>query len=506
MKSNKLEQLLNLVQSLTKAEKAQFTKQASLWRGKQSKTYLELYRFLLKQTRYGEAVEVAVARKFSHVKQLGERYHYLYNQLLKMLRNQPKVNPRVEFFEMFENVEILREKALYKEALVEAKRAKKFGYKYEIFEGLLMLFKIENYLHSTIRSSEYVRKLDERLAEADTVLEHVNEIERLNKIYRRLMLFKRRSLNADTDLHNERQQMIRIPEADLNFPTKTFTAGRSHAYILVVINRIEVSAAKKLASYTAHLENYERHPQMKEFVIDYISANLNCALAYFYAEMYDEMQKCLQVAEALRYESPRCETIFVRFSHSFTIKYYGYIAHDSDKLRKYLDDFDKIYTKYQSHINRTDFKVWLFMHATGRAYLKDWSKADELTDLVLTMKLSVRADVDLAARLLKLVCSYEANGQIVDKYLKGTARSLYLHFYKHKFPFNIELNFCSLFSGCEVGRTIPRSKFEEFKQTYDSYEFAKYSETLLTNYFDYQGWFESKLKTPPRPQAAAAPA
>ena len=125
-------ELFKLIKSLTKSEKRFFKLSSSLQSGE--KNYLKIFDYIEKQTEYDEYELKKAFEGETFIKHLPSEKNHLYKLILKSLRSyysEPSVNSTLK--QEIKNIEILYNKALYKECEKFVSRAKQTAKKFEKF-------------------------------------------------------------------------------------------------------------------------------------------------------------------------------------------------------------------------------------------------------------------------------------------------------------------------------------------------------------------------------------
>ena len=125
-------ELFKLIKSLTKSEKRFFKLSSSLQSG--DKNYLKIFDFIERQPNYDENELKKVFKGETFIKHLPSEKNHLYKLILKSLRSyysEQSVDSTLK--QEIKNVEILYNKALYKECEKFVSRAKETAKKYEKF-------------------------------------------------------------------------------------------------------------------------------------------------------------------------------------------------------------------------------------------------------------------------------------------------------------------------------------------------------------------------------------
>lgn len=121
--------LYELIQTMTGPEKRYFKLWSSNTTGNDSSDYQVLFDILQAQTAFDDDAFKVAAKKKTTLKNLSVGKNYLYQSLLKSLRNYHSGNdPKITGLEHRMNAEILYAKGLYEHAWDELIRYKKVGY------------------------------------------------------------------------------------------------------------------------------------------------------------------------------------------------------------------------------------------------------------------------------------------------------------------------------------------------------------------------------------------
>ena len=129
-------ELFQLIKSLTKSEKRYFKLSSTLQSGE--KNYIKLFEAIENQFIYDEEAIKFLFKKETFIKHLPSEKNHLYNLILKSLRNFYTDNSADAILqELLRNIELLYNKALYKECIKNINKAKSIAYNYEKYYFLL---------------------------------------------------------------------------------------------------------------------------------------------------------------------------------------------------------------------------------------------------------------------------------------------------------------------------------------------------------------------------------
>ena len=173
---NKKGNLFYLIHSLNKSEKRYF--KIFCFSQKLGKNYLRLFDAIVKQEVYDEAAirKIFVQEKFS--KQLHVTKNYLYQLILKSLRNfHHKSSPMAEVRSCIHHIELLFDRELYDHCHYEIKKAEKIAEKYELAIYLVEIAAWKRKLHLArqSRDPQLINPLIKQEAEAIQQLAQINQ-------------------------------------------------------------------------------------------------------------------------------------------------------------------------------------------------------------------------------------------------------------------------------------------------------------------------------------------
>ncbi len=197
-------ELFKLIKSLTKSEKRFFKLTSSLQSG--DKNYLKIFDFIEKQTYYDEQELKDEFNDETFVKHLPSEKNHLYKLILKSLRayySEQSVNSTLK--QEIKNVEILYNKALYKECEKFVVRAKQTAEKYEKFYYWFELINWEKrLLESAYEAGEFSTDLDKLVAEEEMVIAKLRNLAEYTVIYSKINLIFR----SGGFTRNERERQL----------------------------------------------------------------------------------------------------------------------------------------------------------------------------------------------------------------------------------------------------------------------------------------------------------
>jgi hypothetical protein len=184
-------ELFKLINSLSKSEKRFFKLSSSLQSG--DKNYLKIFDFIEKQSKYDEDELKQHFKKERFVQHLPSEKNHLYRLVLKSLRSFYSENSISSLLKQeIKNVEILYNKALFKECDKFVSRAKKIANEHEKFYYWFELISWEKkLLEEAYEAGEFGTDLDELIAEEQVVIEKLRNLAEYQVIYSKINLIFR---------------------------------------------------------------------------------------------------------------------------------------------------------------------------------------------------------------------------------------------------------------------------------------------------------------------------
>lgn len=179
-------ELFDLIKSLTKSEKRFFKLSSSLQTGE--KNYLKIFDAVDKQSEYDEAALKHQFRKETFIKHFPSEKNHLYKLILKSLRSYHSDNSVSSVLKQeLKNIEILHNKALFKECNKFLMRAKKMAIQHEKFYYLFELISWEKkLLEEALEDGQFTKDLDTLIKEEQEVIEKLRNLAAYHVLYSKI--------------------------------------------------------------------------------------------------------------------------------------------------------------------------------------------------------------------------------------------------------------------------------------------------------------------------------
>ncbi|MFT4678477.1 MAG: tetratricopeptide (TPR) repeat protein [Flavobacteriales bacterium] len=179
-------ELFDLIQSLSKSEKRFFKLSSSLQSG--DKNYLKIFDSIDKQSDYDESGIKEQFKDETFIKHFPSEKNHLYKLILKSLRAYHSDNSASSLLKQeIKNIEILYNKALFKECNKFLMRAKKMAIIHEKFYFLFELISWEKLLlEEAFEDGEFTKDLDSLIREEQEIIEKLRNLAAYHVLYSKI--------------------------------------------------------------------------------------------------------------------------------------------------------------------------------------------------------------------------------------------------------------------------------------------------------------------------------
>ncbi|TXB65367.1 hypothetical protein FRY74_08060 [Vicingus serpentipes] len=491
-------ELFQLIKSLSKSEKRYFKLTSSLQSGE--KNYMKLFDAIEEQTEYDED---AIKNKFkteTFIKHLPSEKNHLYNLILKSLRGFYADNSAASILqEQLRNIELLYNKALYKECTKYIKKAKSIAYQYEKFYFLLDLIDWEKKLiEESYSRGVFNSNLTELVKEEGECIEKLNNLAEYQKLYSKINYAIR---NKGFTRTVEEEEII---EEITNHPlikgkktalsTKAATACYSIKGMCASTNG---NFEETNNNFKKVIKIMEDNPSiMKELPKRYIKA-LNSLMYYNldtndYDTCFETINKIKSLKTATGFESIDSQLSLFTLPYNAelitNLNLGNYDTAVNDVLPKILDGIEL----YQGKLSIED--EILFYYNISRAYFgnEDYKNALKYINKVLNSNENMlRQDIFTFAQLINLIIHYElGNIDLLEYTIKSVKRFITKKETDHQFETVFLKNMSKLIkvkNPDDLTKTIENFRKELNKVTQDPYQ------KVALKYFDFIAWLDTKL-------------
>ena len=492
-------ELFQLIKSLSKSEKRYFKLASSLQSG--DKNYMKLFDAIECQSEYDEPFLKNKFSKETFIKHLPSEKNHLYNLILKSLRGFYSDKSAAAILqEQLRNIELLFNKALYKECSKLIRKAKKIAYDYEKYYFLLDLIDWEKILvEEEYSRGNFTKDLNKLVQEESDSLEKLRNIAEYQILYSQINYAIRRGGFTRSKEEKEIVQEISghhlIKGKNTALTTKAATACY---YIKGLCASTERDVDFAFDNFTKVVKIMEDNPTvMQELPKRYVKALNN--LLYVYMDR-DDWKNCFAMIEKLKglSKKPGFESIDVQlklftFSHNAELLSCIIKGDFNKAIEKVIPSILIGLEKYDGKIN-TEEEI-LFFYNISRAYFGagDFKGALKYINLVLNNKeTGLREDVYSFAKLVNLLIHYElGNYDLLDYTIKSTKRSVAKNQRNYKFETVFLKDFKKLLK--VKSEDDLKNKMIDFKGELSEVLKDPYEQTAI-KYFDFTAWLEAKIE------------
>jgi hypothetical protein len=492
-------ELFQLIKSLSKSEKRYFKLTSSLQSGE--KNYMKLFDAIEEQDEYDEPF---IKKKFHNevfISHLPSEKNHLYSLILKSLRGFYSDKSAASILqEQLRNIELLYNKALYKECTKTIKKAKKIAYNYEKYYFLLDLIDWEKKLsEEAYLRGNFDVDMNDLINEEEVCLERLRNIAEYQKLYSRI----NHAIRKGGYTRNKNEQNIvkeiashpLITGKNTAATTKAATSCYSIKGLCAVTERKQEDA---FVNFSKVITIMEDNPMiMKELPKRYIKALNNVMYTYMdkgdWSNTLELIEKIKELATKSGFESIDNQLILFTLPNNAELNSYIFQGEFDIAINKVVPVILKGIEKYEGKINSEE--VMLFYYNISRAYFGngDFKNALKYINLVLNnSETGLREDVYTFARLVNLVIHYElGNYDLLDYTIKSTKRFVTKNQRNYQFE-TVFLQGLRKLIKVKNADDLP-VLFSKFKLDLQEVLKDPY-EKVAIEYFDFITWLNSKIQ------------
>lgn len=490
-------ELYKLIKSLSKSEKRFFKLSSSLQSG--DKNYLKIFDFIESQGKYDEDALKDEFKSETFVKHLPSEKNHLYKLILKSLRSYYSEQSISSILKQeIKNVEILYNKALYKECEKFVVRAKEVARDHEKFYYWFELLSWEKkLLEEAYESGEFSRNLDELIEEEEMVIAKLRNLAEYQVIYSKINLIFRSG--GFTRNENERKVVEGIADYHLIKGKNTAISTRASSmcyYIKGLCAATNRNFDDSYIFFNKTREILDKNPNIKSdsgqrYVLT-LSHLLRC---YIDGKDFVKAQALINDLRGLEGTKGFNSTdITVRI---FTITYNLELAlfHAMGEFQKSVDLIPKIEAleeQFGDKVSKEQEILLTYNKAHSYFGVGDYKKALYYINLVLNdNEQNLRQDIYSFARLFNLVLHFELeNYDFLEYIIKSTNR----YFSKQERDFEVETVCIKHIR--KLSKILSQNEriavFVAMKEELDIL-LQDHNEKVVLEYFNITAWVESKI-------------
>lgn len=491
-------ELFSLIKSLTKSEKRFFKLNSSLQSG--DKNYLKIFDFIEKQNRYDEDSLKETFKDETFIQHLPSEKNHLYKLILKSLRSYYSEQSVSSILKQeIKNVEILYNKALYKECSKFVKRAKSIATEYEKFYYHYELINWEKkLLEEAYESGIFDQNLDELIREETEIIEKLRNLAEYQILYSKINYIFRSG--GFTRNENERKIVNEIADYHLIKGKNTAISTRATTicyYIKGLCSASTRDYEDALINFRKAKSVMDRNPQIRDDIqqryIYTLTFLLNCYIdTHDFKNAESILEELNQLLSNKAFESPDSR---VRI---FTSTYIGKLQLFNrqgkfEEASQLLPEIEKNLILFEDKINKE--KQLLFNYNIGYTFfgMGEYKTALKyINDVLNDNEKQLRQDIYSFSRIFNLIIHFELNNHDFIEYdIKSAARFLN----KHEKDYAVEKLFVSEMKHLTRPTSVAERKqiFERFDQDLSNL-LKDERENVILEYFDLRAWIKSKLQ------------
>lgn len=491
-------ELFVLIKSLTKSEKRFFKLSSAIQTG--DKNYLKIFDFIEKQDVYNESELKKNFKNETFINHLPSEKNHLYKLILKSLRSfysEQSISSILK--EELKNIEILYNKALYKECRKFLKRAKKIATGSEKFYYLIELIGWEKKLIEELyESGNFNVNLDALIQEEETVIDKLRNLAEYQMLYSKInALFRSGGFTKNSD---ERDAVAKIADHQLIKGKNTAVSTRAATicyYIKGLCAATQRNYSDSYIFFNKTKSILDDHPKLKEDLAQrYLSTLFHLQRSYVDGAAYDKAQEMLNQIKQLDGKKGFKSTDII-------LKIKGISFNEQLIINNHQGNFTSSVTQIERE--QASIEVWRkqiskernmqFYYNSAYTYFGygDYKKALFYVNNILNdNEQNLRQDIYNFTRILNLIIHLELeNYDYLDYIIKSTTRYLkkserdysvehVLIKYIRKFIKNPELSVST----------------EAYKEMYEVFSelLIDHDERVILEYMDIKSWIYSKYR------------
>jgi len=498
MSTHRTDALVDLINSLTKAEKRSFRLFVTRNQDSEDILFVQLFDEISRLKTFEE--EVILERvKGIKKRQLSNLKAHLYKQLLVCLRLLSKnKKSEIEIRELSDYAKILYNKGLYRQGIEMLNKAKRKAFESHQYIQALDLIEFEKFIESQYITRSIENKAEKLKKEADFLRDKVVAIQHLSNVAMQLYAYFLRVGHVRTEaeiayLNDFFNKNIRPEyESESNGFYENLYLYQSYGWY----HYIRQDFPNYFKYSKKWLDLFEEYPEMLQLETPiYLKGIHNVLNALFMSLRYEKFVEALAILESV----PNKGLLNSRNDHSlfYLYKYYHFFNKHflcgtfSEGVLE-VKELERIIVK--NPYNWDTHRIMVFYYKIACLYFGsgDWNRSITFLNKIIQEKTQdFRTDIQCFARILNLIAHYElGNRQLLEYQVK----SVYRYLGKMEELQKVQsLIFKFL-------RKIPRMVPSEVK---DQFKGLKDKLVLLQNdpvekraflYLDIISWLESKIK------------
>lgn len=420
--------LFKLVKSLTKTEK-RYIKLGLL--NKQTE-HIKLLDAILAQEIYDEEAIKLAYKNTAFAQNLAVYKHYLYQHILKRLRQYHSEDIASQVADKIRSAHILMDKELYTQAKTQLKMAKKMAQKYGMDNWLLLVLEAERKLHIQYKSSSFAQiKAFNELEK--TVIQEIGKNSDYTYLFQQISQWQiqkqKVSEGQQAQHHIEEWRKNALLETSLETLSTKNKVLVLKSKAIYHFTKGEVKEASLFNQQLLHL--LENAPLFnKQYPEEYISTVNNYIIDQLRLNNINAFERGLQLLDEIpqKKEFQQVKHIESRMFHQRYLLLFNYCYSQQDyaKALEHFPLFEAGYKKYKNQLKSHQLLTLYYLAAVLLFSNQAYSRAQDWIILVLQKsKESVVEDIVYYAYILEVFIHFElGNHEFVLSLLSSIQRNL----------------------------------------------------------------------------------
>lgn len=493
-------ELFVLIKTLTKSEKRFFKLSSSIQTG--DKNYLKLFDYIDSQSEYDEKVLKHHFRREKFINHLPSEKNHLYKLILKSLRSyHSDLSISSQLKEELKNIEILYNKALYKECRKFLKKSKKLAWEHEKFYYLIDLISWEKRLiEEAYEEGDFTVNLEELIIEEALVVDKLQNLADYHILYSKInSIFRSGGFSKNKE---DREKVAEIADHQLikgKHTAKSYRAASICYYIKGLCAATNRNYKDSYIFFNKTKFILDNHPKLKKDLSKRYMLTLYHLMRCYRDD--NQIKEALNILEEIR--NLNQDKLFQ--SLDLKVKLFSIHYNESLQSLNFLGEFEKSslfreekehdFLLYKDKLNKEQLIQLAFNVAYLEFGLENYKSAlAELNFLLNDNEQTLRQDLYSFARILNLLIHFElSNYEYLEYILKSTNRYLK----KVEKDYKIELVIVKYIQRLiRTDLQNQKSIFISMKKDVDLL-FKVHEERVVQEYFDLTAWIESKISDIP---------
>lgn len=426
---SKIYDLFTLIKSFNKSEKRYFKFQSMQHRPKQAANYVQLFDLLEKQDKLDEKAILAQLKDKDFAKSLPAGKNYLYNFLLKCLRNYHSSKlAKFEVRELYISAMILSERNLAGQTNKLLEKAKKITKKYDLFHERLTILNWQRYLIRISPPKDAVEKLTLLQDEYDLCIQNLQRVATLQKHYETIFLASKLRNQSKEDLDKTFKQF----ETDLSnmeqLDSSSFPELTIKTFTQTLYHRKNKNFDLSDQYFQYFLNHFNEHPHLKkEYQVRYIAILTNRIGNLLRGKMYEDIPFILNQLETVTPNNSQLKIVLDDLTIYSKVVYY-LITEDFESVYKLAPEALNFLKKHNHQLTLVRRLTIAQNFATGVFMAGHFNSSLDWIEFILQTSETenkVRPDIRMHALRLQILNHFELDNDILVVHLIRSATRKY---------------------------------------------------------------------------------